>query len=208
MKPDDRRHGLLFERGYNDLIARGYDMLPRLIAYVHDNPRRLLLKRQHPEWLRPFFGLKLGGETFNGIGNLSLLLAPLRKAVRVSRRLTESEVAGEEAAYLAAAQAGTVLISPAISPGEKQVMRSAFGSQLPTVVVVPNGFTPFSKPHGEQFDACVAGRLLMLSPWPHHNEKQPLTRAQCNAMNVMALRLSQCTAEEVRAAVAAVVSQP
>lgn len=208
MKPDDRRHGLLFERGYNDLIARGYDMLPRLIAYVHDNPRRLLLKRQRPEWLRPFFGLKLGGETFNGIGNLSLLLAPLRKAVRVSRRLTESEVAGEEAACLAAARAGTVLISPAISPGEKRVMRSAFGSQLPTVVVVSNGFTPFSKPHGEQFDACVAGRLLMLSPWPHHNEKQPLTRAQCNAMNVMALRLSQCTSEEVRAAVAAVVSQP
>ncbi len=183
-------------------------MLPRLIAYVHDNPRRLLLKRQHPEWLRPFFGLKLGGAILNGIGNLSLLLAPHRKAVRVSRRLTEAEIAKEAASYLLAAQAGTVLISPAISPGEKQVMRSTFSSHLPTIVIVPNGFTPFSKPHGEQFEACAAGRLLMLSPWPHHNEKQPLTRTQCNDMNLLAYHLTLCSAAEVRAAIAAVTSQP
>ncbi len=201
LKPEDREHGLLFERGYNDLIAKGYDMLPRLIAYVHDNPRRLLLKRQRPEWLRPFFGLRLGGETYNGIGNLSLLLTKSRKAVRVSRRVTAEEADYEEATFLSAAKAGTVLISPSISPGEKRVMRAAFNAHFPTVVILPNGFTPFSKPHGEQFEACAAGRLLMLSPWPHHNEKLPLTRMQCHAMNVMAHCLSTLPVEEVQAAI-------
>ena len=208
LKPEDKKHGLLFERGYNDLIARGYDMLPRLIAYVHDNPRRLLLKRQRPEWLRPFFGLRLGGETYSGIGNLDLLLAEKRKAVRVSRQVLAEEADYEEATFLAASQAGTVLISPAISSGEKRVMRAAFDAQRPTVVIIPNGFTPFSKPKGEQFEACVAGRLLMLSPWPHHNEKRPLTRNQCHAMNMMARRLAQCPVEEVRAAIANIAPKP
>jgi hypothetical protein len=52
-----------------------------------------------------------------------------------------------------------------------------------------NGFTPLSKPHGEQFYACGQGTLLMLSPWEHHNEKRLLTAAQCTQMNLMTLEL-------------------
>ena len=91
---------------------------------------------------------------------------------------------------MTAAQSGTVLISPAISPGEKRVMRAAFDAKLPTVVIMENGFTPLSKPHGEQFYACAEGRLLMLSPWSHHNEHRKLTAQQCQAMNLMALELA------------------
>jgi len=92
--------------------------------------------------------------------------------------------------YMNAAQSGTVLISPAISPGEKRVMRTAFDAKFPTVVIMENGFTPLSKPHGEQFYACAEGRLLMLSPWPHHNDHQKITAQQCQAMNLMALELA------------------
>ena len=187
---EDRHHGLLFEPNYNDLICKSYDMLPTLINYVKDNPRRLLMKRAHSEYLRPFFNLRLGSNTYSGIGNLALLSAPHRLAVRVSRRNTEAQLQDELRRYMAAAQSGTVLISPAISPGEKRVMRTAFDAKLPTVVIMENGFTPFSKPHGEQFYACAEGRLLMLSPWPHHNDCQKLTAQQCQAMNLMALALS------------------
>jgi hypothetical protein len=133
-------------------------------------------------------------------------LAESRKAVRVSRRVAAEEADYEETTFLAAARAGTVLISPAISPGEKRVMRAAFDAKLPTVVIMPNGFTPYSKPKGEQFEACAEGRLLMLSPWSHHNEKRPLTRNQCHAMNMMALRLSTATAEEVQTALKTLTS--
>ncbi len=181
----------LFTPGYNDLILRSFDELPVWKNYLHDNPRRLLMKREHPEFLRPFFQLRLGSHTYNGIGNRALLSAPSRMNVRISRRLTPEQLEAETARYLSAARAGTVLISPAISPGEKRVMRAAFDEGLPTVVIMENGFTPLSKPHGEQFEACADGRLLMLSAWEHHNERRTLTAYQCQQMNLMALELSQ-----------------
>jgi len=181
----------LFEPGFNDLILRSYDELEVWKNYLLDNPRRLLMKRARPEFLYPFFNLAYGPYVFNGIGNRALLSAPRRMNVRISRRLTPEQLEMEVARYLAAARSGTVLISPAISPGEKRVMRTAFDEGLPTVVIMENGFTPLSKPHGEQFNACAEGRLLMLSPWEHHNERLHLTASMCQQMNIIALELSQ-----------------
>ena len=183
----------LFARGYNDLILRTYDELTVWKNYLLDNPRRLLMKHARPDWLYPFFGLKLGPFTFNGIGNRSLLTAPRRIAVKLSRRLTDQQIEEATARYLAEAHQGAVLVSPAISPGEKRVMRTAFDAGLPTIVLLENGFTQLSKPHGEQFNACSAGRLLMLSPWEHHNEKHTITRVQCEQLNQMALAIAQPT---------------
>ncbi len=188
-------HGLLFEPGFNDLVLRSQEEYQRWRRYLRDNPRRLLMKRTRPEWLRPFFQFACGGHCYSGIGNRELLKAPRRLNVRISRRLSEQQLQAEVARYLAAAEQGAVLISPAISPGEKQVMRQAFDRRLPTVVIVQNGFTPLSKPRGEQFDACSEGRLLMLSPWEHHNEQRSLTTYQCQQMNLMALELSQLAVE-------------
>lgn len=183
----------LFARGYNDLILRTYDELAVWKNYLLDNPRRLLMKHVCPDWLYPFFGLKLGPFTFNGIGNRSLLTAPRRIAVKLSRRLTDQQIEEATARYLAEARQGAVLVSPAISPGEKRVMRAAFDAGLSTIVLLENGFTQLSKPHGEQFNACSAGRLLMLSPWEHHNEKRTITRIQCEQLNQMALAIAQPT---------------
>ena len=117
-------------------------------------------------------------------------------AVRVSRRLSGQQLDDEVARYLAAAKSGTVLISPAISQGEKRVMRAAFDASLPTIVIMENGFTPLSKPKGEQFGACAQGRLLMLAPWEHHNERQRLTAMQCQQMNLMAIELAALPPKE------------
>ena len=181
----------LFAKGYNDLILRSYDELPAWQNYLRDNPRRLLMKRARPEWLRPFFGLKIGLHSYSGIGNRELLTAAKRRAVRVSRRLNDDEINREVYRYLEEARQGAVLVSPAISPGEKRVMRAAFDAGLPTIVIMENGFTPLSKPHGEQFYACGQGSLLMLSPWEHHNEKRKLTASQCTEMNLMALEICE-----------------
>ena len=179
----------LFAKGYNDLILRSFEELQRWKNYLSDNPRRLMMKRVRPEWLRPFFGLHIGSHVYSGIGNRSLLTSPSRIAVRVSRRRSDSEIAVETTRYLSAARQGAILVSPAISPGEKRVMRAAFDAGLPIIVIMENGFTPLSKPHGEQFDACARGLLLMLAPWEHHNEKKKITAEQCQQMNLMALEI-------------------
>ena len=189
--PASRPYRPLFAKGYNDLILRSYDELPVWQNYLSDNPRRLMMKRLRPEWLRPFFGLRIGSQVYSGIGNRELLTACKRTAVRVSRRLTDSEIEAEVVRYLTMAKEGTVLVSPAISPGEKRVMRTVFDAGLPTIVILENGFTPLSKPQGEQFYACAKGQLLMLSPWEHHNEKKKLTAEQCQQMNLMALELCE-----------------
>ena len=189
--PASRPYRPLFAKGYNDLILRSYEELPVWQNYLRDNPRRLMMKRLRPEWLRPFFGLRIGSQVYSGIGNRELLTACKRTAVRVSRRLTDSEIEAEVVRYLTMAKEGTVLVSPAISPGEKRVMRTVFDAGLPTIVILENGFTPLSKPQGEQFYACAKGQLLMLSPWDHHNEKKKLTAEQCQQMNLMALELCE-----------------
>ena len=180
----------LFAKGYNDLILRSYEELQNWEHYLRDNPRRLLLKRARPDWLRPFFNLKIGATTYSGIGNRNLLRSPRRLPVRVSRRLTKEQIEAVTTQYMEAARHGAVLVSPAISPGEKQVMRTAFDAGFPTIVLMENGFTAMSKPKGEQFDACANGRLLMLSPWEHHNEKRAINAAQCTQLNLMAIEIS------------------
>ena len=176
----------LFAKGYNDLILRSYDELPAWCNYLRDNPRRLLLRRACPQWLRPVFGITIGAYTCSAIGNRGLLSAERRVQVRVSRRLVGEALDHEVERFLALARSGAVLVSPAISPGEKRIMRSAFDEKLPVIVIVENGFTPMSKPHGEQFYACGEGRLLILSPWEHHNEKRKVTAQQCGDMNLLA----------------------
>lgn len=180
----------LFAKGYNDLILRSYDELSAWINYLHDNPRRLMMKRARPELLRPFFNLRIGTQCYSGIGNRQLLSAPCRMAVRLSRRLSDSDIEREIGSHLEAARQGAVLVSPAISPGEKRVMRAAFDAGLPTIVLMENGFGPLSKPHGEQFYACAKGTLLMLSPWEHHNDRRKLTAHQCQQLNLMALEIA------------------
>ena len=186
LKPDDRKHGLLFERGYNDLIAKDYDMLPRLVAYVKDNPRRLLLKREHPDLFRVRFGLRIGLRDYAAIGNRFLLQRPERIQVQLSRHFTEKEIDQRVNQYLNLARHGAVLVSPSISIGEQRVMRAAMDEGLPLIFLSPRGFTSFTRPGLGFLEACAAGHLLILAPWEHQNNKTPLTREMCLALNEMA----------------------
>lgn len=189
--PSQEVYSPLFAKGYNDLILRSYEELKTWLNYLRENPRRLMMKRARPEWLRPFFNLMIGQHIYSGVGNRELLKSMKRKVVRVSRRLSEGQIAEEVKFYLEEAQKGCVLVSTAISPGEKRVMKAVFDAGFPIIIIVENGFTPLSKPHGEQFYACAKGVLLMLSPWEHHNDKRKLTAHQCSQMNLMALEICE-----------------
>lgn len=185
LKKDDRSHGLLFERGYNDLIAKGYDMLPRMTDYINDNPRRLAVRRAHPDFFRVRFGVDVEGQSYAAIGNRFLLSHPEKVQVQLSRSLSQIEIAEQVNRYLAMARQGAVLVSPAISKGEQAVMRAALDEHLPLIFLTPWGFNEFSKPGHQYFEACSEGRFLILAPWEHQNEKIPLTRAMCLTLNRM-----------------------
>lgn len=182
---DNRQHGMLWSLGYNDHILSGKDELQRWLNYLRTNPLRLAIKREHPDLFRVRFGVSIAGQNYAAIGNQFLLNNPQKLQVQCSRSLTDEQVAEQVALFLAKARKGAVLVSPAISKGEQAVMRAALDAHLPLIFLTPWGFNAFSKPGHQYFDACAEGRLLILAPWEHQNQRIPLTREMCMALNGM-----------------------
>ena len=188
---DDRSHGLLWSRGFNDHIPEGAGELERWFQYLHDNPRRLAIRRGHPEFFRVAFGITIDTQSYAAIGNRFLLQHPEKVQVQCSRRLSDEEVAATVEQMLDRARRGAVLVSPAISKGEQAVMRAALDARLPIIFLTPWGFNAFSKPGHQYFEACAEGRFLILAPWPHENQRIPLTRNMCLALNAMTAAICQ-----------------
>ena len=181
-----RENGLLFAKGFNDQILLRDGQLERWLNYLKDNPRRLLMKRENPDLFRVQRGLMFAGISFSAIGNRFLLERPLKLQVQCSRSISEEELKAKMNECLKAGRQGAVLVSPAISHGEKVIMRAAFEEGLPLVYLQENGFTDLAKPGGLRMDACAKGQLLILAPWEHHNEKITIKRGQCLELNEMA----------------------
>lgn len=180
------KHGQLFEPGFNDKVLMRREQLQRWIDYLHDNPRRLLMKREHPELLRVQRDVIAAGRSYSAIGNTSLLYAPERIQVQLSRSLTPEQIKEKIEDFLNKARQGAVLVSPKISDGEKAVLNAAFAENHRIIVLLENGFTDLDKPKGKKrIEACSEGRLLQLAPWAHHNERMVITRKQCLQLNQM-----------------------
>lgn len=182
----NRKQGMLWSIGYTDGILDRRGQLDNWFNYLRDNPRRLLMKRSCPEFFRVQRSIKVGEFEFSAIGNRFLLSHPFRLQVQCSRSLSEEQIEMRKRFFLEKARCGAVLVSPSISPGEKAVMRAAFDAGFPLIILQENGFTEMTKPAGSRFDACAEGRLLILSPWEHHNQRMNISRGQCLSLNEMA----------------------
>lgn len=188
---EDRTHGLLFARGYNDKLLLRSGQLETWLRYLDDNPRRLIMRREHPDLFRVKRNVEAAGTTFSAIGNRFLLCRPFKLQVQCSRSLTDEEIQAKVAEFLAAAREGAVLVSPSISKGEKAVMKAAFNEGFPLIYLQENGFTDLAKPGRARMEACARGQLLILAPWEHHNEKIAIKRGQCLTLNEIARRLCE-----------------
>lgn len=185
--------GLLWAHGYHDRILTNSGQLDVLINYIHDNPRRAWIKRMNHAYFVQH-DVRVGDTAFRAIGNDLLLSASKKIQVQVSRRYhrpdatdsVQREWADMRDQFLQPARNGAVLVSPCISKGEQEVARMAKEEGLPLIVLLENGFAEHYKPMGTYFEACAAGRLLMLAPWEHHTEHRAISRVQCMQLNAMA----------------------
>lgn len=181
----------LFEEGYNDRILMNEGQLERWKAYLDDNPRRLLMKRRHPELFTVLHDMKVAGRRCQVVGNRFLLDIPDKVAVIVHRRYTVEDIARLRMAWLACGERGGVLVSAAVAPKEKEVLREAMNRGCRIILLRENGFPRLYKPSGESFDACAQGLLLQISPWEHHTDRRTITRAQCLELNDMAEKIAE-----------------
>jgi len=176
----------LFERGYNDLILLNDSQLDNWKHYLDDNPRRLAIKRLHPDFFTTLNYIDIAEWHCQIVGNRFLLDIPQKVAVIVHSAYSDKEYAEYKKEWLACGEAGGILVSAAIATREKEVMREAMNRGYRIILVRENGFPPLYKPSGESFDACSNGRLLQICPWEYHMERRIISREQCLMLNRLA----------------------
>jgi hypothetical protein len=167
--------------------------LPNTIRYIDMNPQRLATKRLRPGFFRVQRGIEIGGRSYDGVGNTTLLMAERFSTVHVRNVMVKAAEQGDaeplrnyKNSCVLAARQGTIMVSPFISTDEKQVMQVLLREERPFICLTDNGFRDYYKPIDSLFDACAAGRVLILSPWPYDAGKRHISRADCVALNKMA----------------------
>lgn len=173
--------------------------LPNTIRYIDMNPQRLATKRQKPGFFCVQRNIVIGARSYDGVGNTMLLMAEKMAVVHVRSALVKAAERGDveplrnyKNSCVLAARKGAVMVSPFISPHEKQVMQVLLDEQWPFICITDNGFRDYYKPSDALFDACAAGRVLILSPWQYDAGKRHISRADCQALNNMAEEIVQC----------------
>ena len=172
--PSARNHSPLFAPDYHDRLLKGKDQLSHLVRYIQDNPRRLALKRANKDLFRIRQNQLIGTIQCTVLGNIFLIEHPLRQVLQCSRRLTQEQIDNLKADCLREAADGTIYVTAAISEGEKQIARALREAGFPLIILLEKGFPApddphysYFKPQGVYFEACAAGKLLLIEP--HRN---------------------------------------
>ena len=168
--PDTGTHQPLFETPFFRTLAHK-GQLDTMIQYIHDNPRRAMLKQQNPDLFTLRRDTRVGELCFTSLGNLFLLDYPEKQPIICSRTLSEQQITAQQTDALYQAKNGCITVTAAISPGERQIARAVREAGAPLIILLKDGFPKAGDPHekyykpgGVYFEACAAGRLLLLEP--------------------------------------------
>ncbi len=170
--PGSRSRPPLFEPNYNDHILMRDGQLENWKRYLRDNPRRLMMRREYPDLFRRALCIVIDGVRYSAFGNLLLLRQPEKHQVFFHRRT--GGVPTEQTDFwttecerlISAAMSGDVLVTPGISECEKRIKNMALAQGLRLIHVQSEPIGRYWKPERSRFEACAAGALLILAPWP------------------------------------------
>ena len=167
--------------------------LKAMIRYVQMNPQRLATKRLHPGFFRVQHNVEIAGCIYDAVGNISILTETRRASVHVRRAMVAAAEHGEDQPLrdymngcVIAARENTVMVSPFISPKEKEVLTVLIKEQRQVIYLSDNGFGEYYKPSDLLFDSVAAGRMLILSPHSYDAGKRRITRNECVLLNNLA----------------------
>jgi REP element-mobilizing transposase RayT len=127
--------------------------LETMYRYVRMNPQRLATKRLKPEYFRVQEEIEIADRKYCGVGNSGLLQRAKYMPVHVRRTMVDEADHGDNTRLrnymngcVLAARQGTVMVSPFISPKEKDVMAVLLKEGLPFIYIADNGFRDYYKP--------------------------------------------------------------
>ena len=164
-------------QGYVDLVLLRRGQLEKMIAYLRDNPRRLGVKREHPDLFKVLRDVEAKGMHFSAIGNHFLLEAPVIFQVQCSRsffayrreRIETSPQAAKRGTPPQAAKRGTPPQAPRRSTW--RILRDAQGRPL-----VEKTTPEFEAKATAALEAAKRGAVL-ISPCISHGEREIARRA-------------------------------
>ncbi len=188
----NREYGVekVFEEGYNDQILVNTRRLDTLFRYIRENPYRLAVRRASPDYFSRLNGLTINGVAYNAYGNLFLLQNPFKEQVVVHRRDTQQERIHNHDRWLYTAANGGVLVSPFISPAEREIRSDAEDVGGRIILITHSAFPDRYKPSGHDFEQCTQGRLLIIAPSAENSSSRELSRATCLEMNALAATIA------------------
>lgn len=184
----------IFEDNYHDRIIRNDSMLETERRYLDDNPRRYLLRKQHPEYFSSPVRITINGEHYSAFGNILLLKDIHPEPAIISRRYTPEHLSRLKAGWEEAARSRKALVSPFISKPEKEIRKATLESGGRIIEILDNGFPERYKPSGTAFDLCLEGRLLQIAPLVYETSKIPLTRNRALELNATARQIAALAA--------------
>ena len=183
--------GAIFERDFYDRIIRPSHSLNDVYNYIRENPRRLLVRRERPDFFQRVRDIFIKDEIWEAYGNLQLLRNPFKDAVVVHRAESQAERKRNADSWFHLAANGGVLVSPFISQDEKEIRNKLEEMGGKHIRIVNEAFGKKFKPYGHEFELCEQGRLLLIAP----KASLTMSRSICLKMNAVAEYISRTAAE-------------
>lgn len=176
-----------FRRGFNDRIAYNDGQWERQQRYTDDNPRRYLIKRQHPDlYFKRWLITTEYGQNFVAQGNIMLLRNPDLQVVRFSRRFSDTYYVACIENWEKCVENNGVLVSPFIHPKEREIRDRALSNGGAIIRICENGFGDRFVPQGKEFDYNGTSKLLLIAPVKHKTKNEDMTRAKAMNLNSIA----------------------
>ena len=159
-----RQYRPLFDDNYDDTVCLDDRHREAMIAYVHDNPRRAILRRLMPDVMQRCIHVRIGNRSFGAFGNLFLLRWANNLQVQCHRRHSISGQPYEETADYArqheqwvtsVMEGATVIVTPGISRGELLMKNECLKKGYPLIHLQKEPITSFWKPERRRFEAAL-----------------------------------------------------
>lgn len=206
--------------GFNDIILYNQDRKVNWLLYVMQNPYYWRMRQVYPLLFEHRLHLKVAGSDYSAYGCMFLLRRPDRIQVMCHRfkmddngRRVRDPRTGEYIPYTSTEafqqqkasilskceQENAVLVSPAISEGERAIIYEALQLGYPVIKLVKDPIPEKGHPINIDREYCAQGQMLVLGPWVIEDKNNFSSRfgtsdskyAKFHNLNAMAADLCQ-----------------
>lgn len=174
----------IFKANYTDRIVWSFIKLETIYTYIQENPHRLAMRIQYPQFFTRKRNLVIAGVSCEGYGNFFLLKNPDKMSLIIHINYTPEERKRVAEECINNCFEGGIIVSGKKAANEKSIWRLCEEAGGKFILINHEEFGERYKPSAHDFNLCCQGRLLILSlKFP---KKTPLSRVLCQTMNNLA----------------------